>query len=112
MNIKTKFAIALLCLGLSVAAAAQVISLAYEIALSDFRAPATTNGSASFKECEECERHLVRVTAATRYSVDGATVNLADFRAAVASASDRDDKVVIVLRHLESDTIQSIDVSL
>lgn len=112
MNIKTKFAIALLSLGLSVAATGQVISLAYEVMLSDFLPPATNNGSASFKECEDCERYLVRVTAATHYTVNGATVNLADFKAAVASANDRDEKTVIVLRHLESDTIESIDVSL
>jgi len=110
MKIKTLFAIALL--GISYLAAGQVISQAYEVALRDFRAPATENGSAAFKECDACERQLVRVTANTRYTLNGKAVRLDDFRKAVMRAIDRDTIPVIVLHHLESNTITSIAVSL
>jgi hypothetical protein len=112
MNIKTIFAVALLALGASVAAQEVIISQAYEVALSNFRPPATQNGSASFKACDECDRMLVRVTPGTRYAINGQTVKLEDFRKAVSLANDREEKTVIVLHHLESDTIESIDVSL
>ena len=112
MNIKTLFAITLICLGLSAAAEDRIITVAYEIALSDFQAPVTQNGGATFKTCATCERIIVRVTPATRYSINGKSVRLDDFRKAVRQASDRDNKGVIVLHHLESDTIKSINVSI
>lgn len=110
MNIKSM--ITAVVLSLSLAAGAQVVSQAYEVALGDFRAPATPNGSAAFKECDSCERMLVRVTAATRYAINGRTVQLDDFRDAIKQARHRENAPVTVLHHLESDTIQSIAVSL
>ncbi len=112
MNIKFLVAVTLLCLGMSVAAAGEIVSLAYEVPLSEFRAPATTNGGASFRECSECERHLVRVTAATHYVVNGKSMQLEAFKDALMHASDRDEKTLTVLHHLESDTIESISVLL
>ena len=113
MKIQTLITIALLSLVLSGAANGQgkILSRAYEVVLSDFRPPATSNGGATFKACTECERQLVRVTAATHYSVNGKTVRLDDFRTAVATATNRDKTLVIVLHHLESDTLTSIAVS-
>ena len=112
MNIKTIIAIALLSIGLSAAADDRIISLAYEVNLSNFHAPATSNGSASFKECADCTQHLVRVTPATRYAISGRAVQLGEFKEACMLANDRDEIAVTVLHHLESDTIQSIDVFL
>ncbi len=112
MNIRFLVAVTLLSLGLSVAAAGEIVSLAYEVPLSEFRAPATANGGASFRECSECEHHLVRVTAATHYASNGKSVRLADFKVALMHATDRDEKTITVLHHLESDTIESITVSL
>jgi len=112
MKIKTLLTTTLLCLGLAMTAQAQVISQAYEVVLSDFRAPATANGGAAFKQCAECDRQVIRVTAGTRYAINGKTVRLEDFRKAVLLANDRDEKWVTVLHHLESDTIESIDVLL
>jgi len=112
MNIKSIFAIALLSLGFSLAATGQVVSQAYEVALSEFRPPATENGSVGFRECADCERKLVRVTPGTRYAINGKTVRLDDFRRAVSQAGDREDKTVVVLHHLESDTVTLLDVSL
>ena len=112
MNTKTLLAVTLIFLGLSVDAEDRIISLAYELSLSDFSAPVTQNGGATFKTCATCERIIVRVTPATRYSINGKSVRLEDFRIAVRQVSDRDEKDVTVLHHLESDTIKSINVSL
>ena len=112
MNIKTLFAIALICFGFSAAAEDRIISEAYEVSLSNFRAPVTPNGGITFKPCSTCAQMSVRVTPATHYSINGNTVRLEDFRKAVRQASDRDEKDVTVLHHLESDTIKSINVSL
>jgi len=112
MNIKFLVAVILLSLGTSNATADKIVSLAYEVPLSEFRAPATTNGGASFRECSECERHLVRVTAATHYVINGQSMQLPAFKEALLHAKDRDEKTLTVLHHLESDTIQSISVSL
>ena len=113
MKIQTLITIALLSLVLSGVANGQgkTVVAAYEVVLSDFRPPATSNGGATFKACTECERQLVRVTGTTRYSVNGKTVRLDQFKAAVATANDRDKTLVIVLHHLESNTLTSIDVS-
>jgi len=112
MNIKTIIAIAFLGFGLTAAADDRITALAYEVNLSEFRAPATSNGKVSFKECEDCTQHFVRVTEATRYSINGKNVRLADFKEACMLANDRDNKSLTVLHHLESDTIQSIDALL
>lgn len=112
MKIRTLFTTTLLCFGVALAAQAQVISQAYEIALSDFTAPATENGGVSFKQCESCARQLVRVSAGTRYAINGKPVSLVDFRLAIARARGNAEKAVTVLHHLESDTIESIAVSL
>ncbi len=112
MNIKTLFAITLICFGLSAAAEDRIISRAYEITLSDFNAPVTQNGGVTFKECADCEQIRTRVTPATRYAINNKTVRLEDFRKAVSQVRDRDEKLVIVLHHLESDTIKSLNVSI
>lgn len=113
MKIQTLIAFVLFGLAFSGAATGQgkTIVAAYEVVLSDFRPPATSSGGAAFKACAECDRQLVRVTAATRYSINGKTVRLDDFRSAVATARNRDKTLVIVLHHLESNTLTSIDVS-
>ena len=112
MKIKSRIAIALVSLGLSLAAGADVVSAAYEVALSEFRAPASANGAAVFRACDGCEQKLVRVTESTLYKLNGKTVRLIDFRKAISQARNRNNIPVIVLHHLETDTIQSIDVSL
>jgi len=112
MRFKTFIAITLLVLGLATAVQSQVVSQAYEVALNDFQAPATENGGASFRACEDCERQLVRVTTSTRYTINGKAVRFADFRRAVTDARSRRNADVTILHHLESDTIKSINVSL
>ncbi len=112
MNIKILLAVALICSGLSVAAEDRIITLAYEITLSDFNAPVTANGGVTFKECAECEQIRTRVTPNTRYAINDKTVRLEDFRKAVRQVGNPDEKLVIVMHHLESDTIKSLNVSI
>lgn len=111
MKIKTLITATLLALSLSMAAQSQVVSRAYEVSLSEFTAPATEHGGASFKACSSCDRMLVRVTASTSYVINGEAVRFADFRKVVMDIKSRGNADVIVLHHLESDTIKSIRVS-
>jgi len=110
MTIKKSIAITLFSIGLAFSTQAfatnlgPVISQAYEIVLE--------NGSVSFKKCDDCERVTVRVTAGTRYTINGKTVKLQDFRKAISRANNRGGVPMTVLHHLESDTIEMINVSL
>jgi len=112
MSIKKLLPLALLFVSFAVHSQGQVVSQAYELNLSDFSAPTTGNGIATFKRCEDCERQRARVTESTSYAVNGARVRLEDFRKAIAAVIDRDAATVLLLHHLESDTVVSIDVSL
>jgi hypothetical protein len=110
MNIRTQIIIVLLGLGLAASGGAEVISKAYELKLSNFQAPASQNGSVIFKECDDCSPVIVRVTAATRYAINGTEVGLTDFAKAIMQANDRENTFVGVLHHLESNTVKSIAV--
>jgi len=113
MNIRKLLSISLLCVAFAASAKGQaIVSQAYELGLDEFRAPVTTNGGIAFKECDECEQKRIRVTEATSYAINGKRVRLEDFRKAVSHANDREKTTVIVLHHLESDTVVSINVSL
>ncbi|NIV18338.1 MAG: hypothetical protein GWN47_07960 [Woeseiaceae bacterium] len=112
MKIKTLLSITILCIGLMTNAQAEVVSQAYEVALSDLRAPANENGTAAFKECSTCQYKVVRVTSATRYTISQRAVRLEEFRKAIRAATNRENTAVTVLHHLASDTIEAINVSL
>ena len=118
MTIKKTIAITLLGIGLMFSAHAgatglgPVVSQAYEVALSNFQAPATANGAATFKVCDDCDRQNVRVTNSTRYQVNGRAVRLTEFKKAIAQVNSRSGVALTVLHHLESDTIELINVSL
>jgi hypothetical protein len=110
MNVRKIFLIALLTLSLPVTAEFVIVSEAYEIALSDFRVPATPSSGAQFKQCEECDYQTVRVTPNTQYVVNGKTVTLKEFRKRVFDIRDRAAATIIVLHHLELDVIESVSV--
>ena len=110
MNAKQILISTLLILSLPVAAEFVTVSRAYEIALSDFRVPATPSSGVQFKECEDCDIVTIRVTPNTRYQVNGKSVPLKEFRKLVFQVRDRAAETIIVLHHLESDTIESVSV--
>jgi len=111
MDSRKLFAIALIGIGFTASVHAEVISQAYELTMDQFTAPTTANSGIAFKECEDCEVLRMRVSAATSYTVNGKQVRLEDFRLAVAGLQGNEQASVTVLRHLESNTVQSISVS-
>jgi hypothetical protein len=111
MNIKMIICIVSLSLSAPLfAAPGDVTSQGYEISLSNFTAPATANGGVTFKECDDCNRRTVRVVSGTRYAINGKTVRLEDFRKAILQVPDREAASLTVLHHIESDTIELIDL--
>lgn len=112
MNIRKLFSVTAIAFIFAATAQAQVISQAYEVMLNDLRAPASASGTIAFKACDECEHIVVRVNANTRYTINGKPVRFAEFSKTISAASNRDDVPVTVLHHLESDIVESIDVSL
>jgi len=112
MQTKLLIVAAMFILALPAAADFKTVELASEVALSDLRLPVSENGTIAYKECEKCDFLTKRVTAATRYQVDGRTVTLEKFREAVAQVSDRDMQAVTVLHHLEDDRITAVSVYL
>lgn len=88
------------------------IARAYEVVLNDFRAPATVNGTAGFKACQDCQQMTKRVTPDTVYLLNNRKVRLADFRDAISRVSNRQDETVVVLHHLELDIVTSISIQL
>ena len=112
MKIKLFLAALLLSLALPAAADFEVVTLAHEIALSNFRAPETQNGGLAFRACAECENVSVRVTSNTQYVVNDKAVKLEKFKQALRQVRNRDEVLVIVVQHLESDTIVSVLVTI
>ena len=104
--------LALAVLSLPATAAFETVSKAYEVALGKMRMPTSTYSSVTFSECDECATHTVRLTPRTRFVVNGRTVTFEKFREMTAGVNDPDAVPVIVLRHLESNTITKISVSL
>lgn len=90
----------------------RTVERASEVVMSDFRAPASENGIASFKTCPECSQQVVKVTAGTRYTINGKVVSLPDFRKRLTSVQDREKHIVVVKHHLELDVITAIAVYL
>ena len=109
---KTIFLGVLACLSLPAFAEFTTVTRAHEVALSDFRAPASANGIAAFKSCEDCDLLTVRVTPETQYVLNDKSVRLADFRSALSTIANRKDETVIVMHHLESDTVTAISITL
>jgi len=112
MNIRKSLICALLVVSLPAVAEFTTISRAYEVALSDMRVPATPSSGIIFKQCTDCDMMSVRVTPDTQYIVNGKSITLKAFRKAVFQIRDRAAETIIVLHHLESDTIVSVSVTI
>ena len=111
MNIKSLLFAMLLGFSLPVAAEFKTVSLAHEVALSNFRVPPSLNAGVSFKTCDDCEMQTIRSTPRTQYIINGQPVTLKEFRKAVFKVRDRSNNIVIVLQHLETNTIVSVSVT-
>ena len=84
----------------------------YEVELVHLTLPASENGVLSFSECGECEVLSIRATAATRYTINGRNVSLADFRKAIAGIADRNRQMIDVFHDLELNTLRAVEVKL
>jgi hypothetical protein len=108
----------ILIVALALLAAAQssaemtVVARAYEVALNDFEAPKFPNDLVAFKACSTCDKQSVRVSPKTTYVINQQATRFKDFVKSLAAARDRESKTVIVLHHLESDTISSLSIDL
>lgn len=112
MKTKLLIAAALIGLALPVAAQFQTIQQAYEVALSEVRLPRNVNGTIAFKECEKCQYRTKRVSAQTRYLLDGHSIPLARFRDAMERVTNRNDEAVTILHHLKNNQVTEVSVNL
>ena len=112
MSTRISSIVLLLCLSLPAAAQFKTISAAYEISLSNFTVPATPSAGVTFSRCDDCERFAIRVTPDTEYTINDQPVTLTQFRKAIFQITDRAAETIIVLHHLESDTVLSVSASI
>ena len=112
MKTLTRIAIGLLFV-LSTSASADFVTVeeAYEIPLNRFRMAGTTVGALAFKQCEECDIRVIRVTGNTEYVFRNERMTLPEFRKALVGVNDRSKKWIIVLHHLESDTVSRVTLN-
>lgn len=113
--IKLILAIAVLGAGSIAAAEFKTVSRAYEVPFETMSVPSSTNGTITFRDCDECEDIVLRATVNTRYVFNGEALSLPDFRRMmyrIRNRALRDDAAVTVLHHLETDTLVSIKVTL
>ena len=105
---------AAIILALSLPAAAQFrqISKAHEVDLASLRLPQTATGTIGFKPCNTCEFTTKRVTAETMWVLNGRTVKFEKFRDGLATVTERKDRVVTVLQHLESGRIKRVSFTI
>jgi hypothetical protein len=102
----------LAAISFSASADFRTVQRAYEVALIDFRAPVSQNGTLTFRPCSSCEERSIRVNAATRYELNSERVELQEFRNRILRVPDRAKEPVIVLHDLESDTVAAVSITL
>lgn len=110
MNIRNIFLAVLLSVSLPAFAQFRTIERAIEVALSDLQVPASTNGSLIFRECRDCDSLMIPMTRSTRFIVNEKDVGLKEFRKMVFRVQDREAETLVVMHHLESNTITSVSV--
>lgn len=102
----------LFAVSLSATAEFVTIERAYEVPLQNFRMAGTSVGALAFKRCDDCDRQVIRVTPGTRYVFNREQVEFAEFRKALTRVNDRASRTIIVLHHLESDTVSAVTLNL
>ena len=107
---KIRMIIATIALAIALPAAAQfrTIQQAYEVELTDLRLPQSDSGTLGFKTCEECDFVTKRITADTRWVLNGKSMSLRKFRRGIARVNERSNRYVTVVHHLEKDRITQV----
>ena len=112
MQIRRLLVLTILGLSLSAAADFRTTMEVWEVELINLRLPATEGGTLAFSDCADCDVQTLRATAATRYVVNKRDVSLADFRLAISRITNREDAIIDVSHHLESNTVTKVRVKL
>jgi len=112
MQIRKLLVLTILGLSLSAAADFRTTLEVWEVELNNLRLPATAGGTLAFSDCADCAVLTLRATAATRYVVNKQNVSLADFRLAISRITNREDVIIDVSHHLESNTVTRVRVKL
>lgn len=84
------------------------VAKAHELTLDDVRRPTSQYSPISFLPCESCDRVTVRLTAKTRYVVNGRDVRFGRFWELFERVDNKDEVSLAVLHHLETDTVMKI----
>ena len=112
MHIRKLLVLVLLGLSLTAAADFRTTTEVYEIDLINLRLPGTEGGTLALKECDDCETQTLRVSAGTRYVLNHRDVTLVEFKKAISRVRNREDVIVDVAHHLESDSVTKVMVKL
>ena len=108
MNTRLLIAAISLALALPAAAEFRTVQRAHEVVPENIRLPQNEAGTLAFKRCAECPFLVKRVTADTRWILDGQPLRLDQFRAGLAAVEDTDRLSLTVLHHLETDRITEV----
>ncbi len=112
MHIRMLLVLVLLGLSLSAAADFRTITEVYEVDLIDLRLPGTEGGTLSIKECDDCAAQILRVSTTARYVLNDRDVTLVEFKKAISRIRNREDVILDVFHHLQSNTVTAVMVSL
>lgn len=112
MHVRCKLFATLLLVCTSVSAQFRTVQLAHEIPLSEFFAPVTQNGVLNYRACSECAALRSRLTVKTRYIINDQDVALPEFRARLVALREREDRILTVLQHLETNTVTLVSIRL
>ena len=110
MHVRKFLALGLLALSLPVDAELRTITEVYEVDMADVRLPTIEGGTVSFKTCDECEFRTLRVRGGARFVLNGKDVTLKKFTMAVSNVTNREDLIIDVFHHLESNTVTALMV--
>ena len=112
MNFRKMLIAVLLGLSLSAVADFTTITEVYEVDLTNLRLPGIEGGTLAMSECDSCEVKTLRVSTSARYVLNNKDVTLKDFRKAISRITNRDDVIVDVSHHLQSNTVTKVRVKL
>ena len=90
------------------------VERAAELTLSQLTLPAGTDGTLSFRTCADCRLSSHRVTATTKYLLDGSELPLEDFRRAIEeireSRAANDSTTAAVFLDLATERVTRVSV--
>lgn len=109
MQIQKFMAVILLTLSFSATADFVTVTEAYEVTVSNLTMPINEVGTLKFKQCDDCDWQTVMVNGSTRYVLNGANVQLNEFKQQIAGVNS---KTATVLHHLESNRITAVKIRL